>query len=68
MKEQVLDIKKQIETLKQMFELINYDKLEDTDDFYLEMFNQYLATTIKDLYNFDDFMDFKTKENEKKDF
>lgn len=66
MKEQVLDIKKQIETLKQMFEVIDYDKLEDTDDFYLEMFNQYLATTIKDLYNFDDFMDFKTKENEKK--
>lgn len=68
MKEQVLDIKKQIETLKQMFELINYDKLEEVDDFYLEMFNQYLATTIKDLYNFDDFMDFKIKENEKKDF
>ena len=67
MKEKVLEIKKQIKTLKQMFELINYDKLEEeVDDFYLEMLNQYLATTIKDLYNFDDFMDFKI--NEKKDF
>lgn len=68
MKEKVLDIKKQIETLKQMFELINYVLLEDIDDFYLRMFNYYLTTTIQDLYNFDDFLDFKIKENEKKDF
>ena len=66
MKNKVLDIKKQIETLKQMFEFINYDELEDIDDFYLEMFNYYLATTIKDLYRFDDFVEFKLKENEKK--
>lgn len=68
MKEKVLDIKKQIETLKQMFEVIDYDKLEEIADFYLEMFNYYLATTIKDLYRFDDFVEFKIKENEKKDF
>lgn len=68
MKEKVLEIKKQIETLKQMFEVIDYDKLEDIDDFYLEMFNYYLATTIKDLYKFDDFVEFKIKENEKKEF
>lgn len=66
MKEQVLDIKKQIETLKQMFELINYVLLEDIDDFYLKMFNHYLTTIIQDLYKFDDFVDFKIKENEKK--
>ena len=49
MKNKVLDIKKQIETLKQMFEFINYDELEDIDDFYLEMFNYYLATTSSSL-------------------
>lgn len=68
MKEKVLEIKKQIETLKQMFEVFNYCFLEDIDDFYLEMFNYYLATTIKDLYKFDNFVDFKIKENEKKEF
>lgn len=68
MKEQVLDIKKQIETLKQMFEVIDYDKLEEISDFHLEMFNYYLTTTIQDLYKFDDFVDFKLNENEKKDF
>lgn len=68
MKEKVLEIKKQIETLKQMFEVFNYCFLEDIDDFYLEMFNHYLATTIQDLYKFDNFVDFKIKENEKKEF
>lgn len=66
MKEKVLDIKKQIETLKQMFEFINYVLLEEISDFHLEMFNYYLATIIQDLYKFDDFVDFKIKENEKK--
>lgn len=37
MKEKVLEIKKQIETLKQMFEVFNYCFLEDIDDFYLEV-------------------------------
>lgn len=64
MKEKVLEIKKQIETLKQMFEVFNYCFLEDIDDFYLRMFNHYLATIIQDLYKFDDFVDFKI--NEKK--
>lgn len=68
MKEKVLEIKKQIETLKQMFEVFNYCFLEDIDDFYLEIFNQYLSTIIQDLYKFDNFVDFKIKENEKKDF
>lgn len=68
MKEKVLEIKKQIETLKQMFEVFNYCFLEDIDDFYLEMFNHYLSTIIQDLYKFDNFVDFKIKENEKKDF
>ena len=68
MKEKVLEIKKQIETLKQMFEVFNYCFLEDIDDFYLEMFNHYLSTIIQDLYKFDNFVEFKIKENEKKDF
>ena len=68
MKNKVLDIKKQIETLKQMFEVFNYCFLEDIDDFYLEMFNHYLSTIIQDLYKFDNFVDFKIKENEKKEF
>ena len=68
MKEKVLEIKRQIETLKQMLEVFNYCFLEDIDDFYLEMFNHYLSTIIKDLYRFDDFVDFKIKENEKKEF
>lgn len=68
MKEKVLEIKKQIETLKQMFEVFNYCFLEDIDDFYLEMFNHYLSTIIQDLYKFDNFVDFKIKENEKKNF
>lgn len=68
MKEKVLEIKKQIETLKQMFEVFNYCFLEDIDDFYLEMFNHYLSTIIQNLYKFDNFVDFKIKENEKKDF
>ena len=68
MKEKVLEIKKQIETLKQMFEFFNYCFLEDIDDFYLEMFNHYLSTIIQDLYKFDNFVDFKIKENEKKEF
>lgn len=68
MKEKVLEIKKQIETLKQMFEVFNYCFLEDIDDFYLEMFNHYLSTIIQDLYKFDNFVDFKIKENEKKEF
>lgn len=66
MKEKVLEIKKQIETLKQMFEVFNYCFLEDIDDFYLEMFNHYLSTIIQDLYKFDNFVEFKIKENEKK--
>lgn len=64
MKEKVLEIKKQIETLKQMFEVFNYCFLEDIDDFYLEMFNHYLSTIIQDLYQFDNFVDFKIKEKE----
>ena len=68
MKEKVLEIKKQIETLKQMFEVFNYCFLEDIDDFYLEIFNHYLSTIIQDLYKFDNFVDFKIKENEKKEF
>ena len=68
MKEKVLEIKKQIETLKQMFEVFNYCFLEDIDDLYLEMFNHYLSTVIQDLYKFDNFVGFKIKENEKKDF
>jgi len=47
MKEKVLEIKKQIETLKSMFKLINYEKLEEIDDFYLERFNHYLSTIIQ---------------------
>lgn len=68
MKKKVLEIKKQIETLKQMFEVFNYCFLEDIDDFCLEMFNHYLSTIIQDLYKFDNFVDFKIKENEKKEF